>query len=50
LPPNRLDLRLTAEPPPGAEHAGDGRWGQARGMGHWTAERTEAVMAGAITE
>jgi tRNA threonylcarbamoyladenosine biosynthesis protein TsaE len=55
LPPNRLDLRLTAEPPPGAEHAGDGhsgdgRWGQARGMGRWTAERTEAVMAGAITE
>jgi tRNA threonylcarbamoyladenosine biosynthesis protein TsaE len=48
LPPDRLELHLTAEPPPNADESGadeSGRWARAAGFGAWTAERTNRVMS-----
>jgi tRNA threonylcarbamoyladenosine biosynthesis protein TsaE len=49
LPPDRLELRLTADAPPG-ETGGNGRWVQASGAGSWTAARVEQVMSGVSGE
>lgn len=45
LPPDRLELRLMVDPPPGEAGEG-GRWVQACGAGSWSAARVEQVMFG----
>jgi tRNA threonylcarbamoyladenosine biosynthesis protein TsaE len=44
LPPDRLEVRLTAEPPPG-EPAADARWARVAGAGAWTADRVAELRA-----
>jgi tRNA threonylcarbamoyladenosine biosynthesis protein TsaE len=49
LPPDRLELHLSVDPPAGEVGEG-GRWGQALGAGTWTAARVEHVMSGVSAE
>ena len=49
LPHDRLELRLTIDPPPGEPPDEGSRWVQAGGAGSWTGARVEQVMSGVTT-